>query len=82
MRDAGSDDRRPWHPQGPDELGMAAGRAAGRSRPGEAAGNGAPAPPVHDARALTGGGTVARITLDGVAYVLRITRQGKLILTK
>ncbi len=38
--------------------------------------------PVHDARALTGGGPMAEIRLDGVRYVLRITRQGKLILTK
>ncbi|MRH22166.1 hemin uptake protein HemP [Rhodovulum strictum] len=38
--------------------------------------------PVHDARILTGGGTVAVIVLDGVAYTLRITRAGKLILTK
>ena len=39
-------------------------------------------PPRHDARALTGGGVEAEIRLDGVRYVLRITRQGKLILTK
>ena len=39
-------------------------------------------PPEHDARALTGGGVEARIHLDGQTYVLRITRQGKLILTK
>ena len=38
--------------------------------------------PVHDARALTEGGNEAEIRLDGVRYVLRITRQGKLILTK
>ena len=38
--------------------------------------------PVHDARLLTAGGTEAEIRLDGVRYVLRITRQGKLILTK
>ena len=38
--------------------------------------------PMHDARALTGGGTQARILLDGQLYTLRITRQGKLILTK
>ena len=41
-----------------------------------------PAPPVHAAEALTGGGAEARITLGGQVYVLRITRQGKLILTK
>ena len=39
-------------------------------------------PPVHDARALTNGAAQADILLDGVRYVLRITRQGKLILTK
>jgi hemin uptake protein HemP len=38
--------------------------------------------PTHDARALTDGGKEAEIRLDGVRYVLRITRQGKLILTK
>lgn len=38
--------------------------------------------PLHDARALTAGGVQARITLDGQVYCLRITRQGKLILTK
>ncbi|WP_444870573.1 hemin uptake protein HemP [Rhodobacter capsulatus] len=41
------------------------------------------APPLHDARALTeGGGSLVRIVLDGVTYTLRITRNGKLILTK
>jgi hemin uptake protein HemP len=39
-------------------------------------------PPVHDARLLTDGGNEAEIRLDGMRYVLRITRQGKLILTK
>ena len=38
--------------------------------------------PLHDARALTAGGPQARILLDGQVYTLRITRQGKLILTK
>ena len=38
--------------------------------------------PMHDARALTQGGAQARILLDGQIYTLRITRQGKLILTK
>lgn len=45
----------------------------------------APAPrdlPRHDARVLTAGGSSAEILLDGTRYVLRITRQGKLILTK
>ncbi|MFN3954117.1 MAG: hemin uptake protein HemP [Pararhodobacter sp.] len=38
--------------------------------------------PAHDARALTGGGSVAHVLLGGQVYVLRITRAGKLILTK
>ena len=38
--------------------------------------------PVHDARDLTGPTGQARIVLDGQAYTLRITRAGKLILTK
>lgn len=36
----------------------------------------------HDARSLTGGGATASIELDGKIYTLRITRAGKLILTK
>ena len=39
-------------------------------------------PPRHDARALTEGGELAIILLDDTPYTLRITRQGKLILTK
>ncbi len=38
--------------------------------------------PEHDARDLTGAAGLAHITLDGQVYVLRITRAGKLILTK
>ncbi|MFN3722318.1 MAG: hemin uptake protein HemP [Paracoccaceae bacterium] len=38
--------------------------------------------PLHDALALTEGGREARILLNGMVYSLRITRQGKLILTK
>jgi hemin uptake protein HemP len=38
--------------------------------------------PRHDARRLTEGGPEAEILLDGTRYVLRITRQRKLILTK
>ena len=38
--------------------------------------------PAHDVRALTRGGTQAVLMLDGTAYSLRITRAGKLILTK
>lgn len=40
------------------------------------------ATPIHDARILTAGGTTATIALDGTLYILRITRAGKLILTK
>jgi hemin uptake protein HemP len=46
---------------------------------GESAGD---EPPVWDARQLTGGGAVAVIRLDAQLYRLRITRAGKLILTK
>jgi hemin uptake protein HemP len=38
--------------------------------------------PVHDARDLTAKTDRARIVLDGKVYDLRITRAGKLILTK
>ena len=38
--------------------------------------------PVHRAKDLTGGGALAQILLDGKVYALRITRAGKLILTK
>ena len=38
--------------------------------------------PVHDAHILTAGGCQARIVLDGQVYSLRITKAGKLILTK
>jgi hemin uptake protein HemP len=39
-------------------------------------------PPLYDARALTQGGALAHIRLDGMLYTLRVTRAGKLILTK
>ena len=38
--------------------------------------------PVHAAHVLTAGGVQARIVLDGQVYSLRITKAGKLILTK
>lgn len=41
-----------------------------------------PDPASHDARELTQGGSTASIVLDGQVYTLRITRAGKLILTK
>lgn len=37
---------------------------------------------IHDARILTGGAATTNIVLDGQIYTLRITRAGKLILTK
>lgn len=39
-------------------------------------------PPAHHVRDLTAGGDQARLVLDGKTYTLRITRAGKLILTK
>jgi hemin uptake protein HemP len=38
--------------------------------------------PRHDVRTLMAGGNRAMMVLDGKAYTLRITRAGKLILTK
>lgn len=38
--------------------------------------------PTYDARTLTNGQLVAQIVLDGHVYTLRITKAGKLILTK
>lgn len=38
--------------------------------------------PLHDVHMLTQGGNLAHICLDGKVYQLRITRAGKLILTK
>jgi len=38
--------------------------------------------PVYDAADLTRGGDIARIRLSDQLYTLRITRAGKLILTK
>lgn len=38
--------------------------------------------PTYDATDLTKGGQLANICLDGQIYTLRITRAGKLILTK
>ena len=38
--------------------------------------------PIYDATDLTKGGDLARIKLDDQLYTLRITRAGKLILTK
>lgn len=38
--------------------------------------------PIYDAPSLTKGGIMAHIRLDEQVYTLRITRAGKLILTK
>ena len=38
--------------------------------------------PLYEAMDLTNGGTLARIKLEDQLYFLRITRAGKLILTK
>lgn len=38
--------------------------------------------PVHDVLCLTSGGSLARLVHQGEVYLLRITRMGKLILTK
>ncbi|MGY6548224.1 MAG: hemin uptake protein HemP [Roseinatronobacter sp.] len=38
--------------------------------------------PVHDAQTLMRDGNLAHITLNDQVYTLRITRAGKLILTK
>jgi hemin uptake protein HemP len=40
------------------------------------------ATPVYSAEDLTSGGNLAQIRLSEAVYTLRITRQGKLILTK
>ncbi|UWR12003.1 hemin uptake protein HemP [Sulfitobacter mediterraneus] len=42
----------------------------------------APTLPTYAARDLTEGGDLAQIVLDQQTYTLRITRAGKLILTK
>ncbi|MEO0819162.1 MAG: hemin uptake protein HemP [Pseudomonadota bacterium] len=56
-------------------------RIAERAARGEAIAT-AVTPPFHDAKDLTNGGDTAKIVLDGQIYTLRITRLGKLILTK
>ncbi|MCH8466294.1 MAG: hemin uptake protein HemP [Roseinatronobacter sp.] len=56
----------------PDESTLAADASAPQEAP----------IPAHAAHSLTGGGPTAHILLDGQIYTLRITRGGKLILTK
>lgn len=58
---------------------MTAARPVDFSRPGTSA---LSRIPQHDATQLTRGGNQALIVLDDQVYQLRITRAGKLILTK
>ncbi|MEQ9259109.1 MAG: hemin uptake protein HemP [Roseovarius sp.] len=53
----------------------------GAGRP-DAPNTGTDAQACYDARDLIGAGQTAAIRLDGKVYTLRITRAGKLILTK
>ncbi|WP_434621828.1 hemin uptake protein HemP [Tabrizicola sp. M-4] len=39
-------------------------------------------PPLYDVITLMGGGSIVRLVHRGEVYVLRVTRMGKLILTK
>ncbi|MGH1415130.1 MAG: hemin uptake protein HemP [Pelagimonas sp.] len=50
--------------------------------PHDLANQSVPRMPLHDATALTDGGSLANIQLGDQIYTLRITRAGKLILTK
>ena len=50
--------------------------------PNFAAADYAAALPTHEADALCDGGNLAQILHNGMVYTLRITRAGKLILTK
>lgn len=61
---------------------MTATRPADFSRPGTLALGALNALPQHDAESLTAGGNQALIVLNDQVYNLRITRAGKLILTK
>lgn len=61
-------------PDDPDTPGGKAPAAGADARPG--------APPMHDAETLMQGKGQTRIVLGDQVYTLRITRQGKLILTK
>lgn len=72
----------------PHATGVATMTEASKTAPPQPCGD-APAaellresPPLHDARVLTNTHGEARISLDSKIYVLRITRAGKLILTK
>ncbi|PWR03590.1 hemin uptake protein HemP [Meridianimarinicoccus roseus] len=63
-----------FRPAGAPSIAAAPSRPDGREAPEST--------PLHDARRLTGPDRTARIVLDGQVYTLRITRAGKLILTK
>ena len=53
-----------------------------RSIPTSLSGTDTSHPVTHDARDFVRDGTTTKILLDGQTYTLRITRFGKLILTK
>lgn len=61
---------------------MTATRPADFARPGAIHLNPLNKLPAHDAESLTAGGNQALIVLGEQVYQLRITRAGKLILTK
>ncbi|GAB4285859.1 MAG: hypothetical protein Kow0058_05240 [Roseovarius sp.] len=67
-------------PPGRDAGGR--GRTDREGRGNDRAGGDPGARARHDARDLTGGAPTAAIILDGACYTLRITRSGKLLLTK
>lgn len=50
--------------------------------PGSRGADGSGSAPVYNARDLIPNGHTAELVLDGQVYTLRITRAGKLILTK
>ncbi len=65
-----------------DSIGQPAqSRPAPQAAPQPTAPQDAPIP-VYAAQSLTEGGATAHILLEGQLYTLRITRGGKLILTK
>ena len=76
---ATSPDTRAAHGQAPQDA-QGKGHNGPEARSSGVAGP--PGVPVHEALALTGGGALAQISLNDQLYVLRITRAGKLILTK
>jgi hemin uptake protein HemP len=62
---------------GPDRAALVSARPVTAER-----GCDTPDAPRYDARRLLSGAREAQLILDGKAYTLRLTRQGKLLLTK